>query len=719
MALSMIDVQRELILDAVRHSARGEWKVLVVDGSSKKLIDNVVREDDILNQNVTNIEKIEEKRPMNRDTDAVYILSPLSHIVDCLMADFERRRYRSAYLIWTGLLDSRMRTRLDSIPTARDMIAGFHVLSADYFPRESHLVTFRDPWSFPVLFHPACSNLVKEHLRSLAQKIVSLCVSLGEYPTIRYYRPAIPTHDAAVLCSHLAHFIQDDLDDYAHFHADFPPQVNRPRGALFVVDRSMDLTSPLVHEFTYQAMAHDLLPIREGEKVMYRTVVNEGEPTEEVKDMEIGERDQIWVENRHRHMKDTIEKLMGDFHKFLHENPHFAQSSGDQATSLNAIKDMLAGLPQFQELKEAYALHLSMAQECMNIFQQNKLPDLASVEQALATGLDEDGRKPKNLADQVVRLLDDESIGAADRLRLILLYLLWRDGLVPADTQKLLAHAQLPPQDAEVIMNLEFLGARVQRPLKDSKPAPAPLFAKPQRPASSGEEYALSRFSPKLKSMLEEYGAGTLDQNVFPFTKPQLDGASGPSAADLSQTSLRSAKPTWARARSAASEPRQRVVVFMAGGATYAEARACYDLSRASNREVILATSHMITPSLFLRQVGDLSVDRRRLDLPSERPKPKAPSHLFEPEPQPRPPPSQASSSASLPTAAAAPVPPTVPMHSMSLEPRGGGRAPNGSSTPQSVPASPRPIKSSSSGKDEKKDDKKKKHHFFSLKKDK
>lgn len=42
---------------------------------------------------------------------------------------------------------------------------------------------------------------------------------------------------------------------------------------------------------------------------------------------------------------------------------------------------MLAGLPQFQEGKEAYSLHLSMAQECMNIFQKCRLADIASVEQ--------------------------------------------------------------------------------------------------------------------------------------------------------------------------------------------------------------------------------------------------------------------------------------------------------------------------------------------------
>jgi len=39
---------------------------------------------------------------MNKEMDAVYILSPLPHIVDCLMADFERRRYRRAFVIWTS-----------------------------------------------------------------------------------------------------------------------------------------------------------------------------------------------------------------------------------------------------------------------------------------------------------------------------------------------------------------------------------------------------------------------------------------------------------------------------------------------------------------------------------------------------------------------------------------------------------------------------------------
>ena len=42
---------------------------------------------------------------MNPTTDAVYLISPLAHIVDCLMADFEKRKYRRSFLIWTTGLE--------------------------------------------------------------------------------------------------------------------------------------------------------------------------------------------------------------------------------------------------------------------------------------------------------------------------------------------------------------------------------------------------------------------------------------------------------------------------------------------------------------------------------------------------------------------------------------------------------------------------------------
>ncbi|KAI8942750.1 hypothetical protein NX059_000794 [Plenodomus lindquistii] len=717
MSVSMIEIQRELILNTIRKTTRGDWKVLIVDEDSQKLINNVVKEDDILNSNITNIERLESRRTTQRDMDAIYILTPKPHIVDCIMAEFEQRRYRGFFLIWTTLLPPPLKERIDRSQMAREQIRSFTTVHLDYHPQESHLVTFKDPWSFPMLYHPDCNNLVVKHMQELAEKITGICVGLGEYPIIRYYRPRNPTHEASVLCSHLARFVQDKLDMYAQFNQDFPPPSNRPRGALYITDRSMDLMAPFLHEFTYQAMAFDLLPIVDGDKIIYRTVVNEEDPGAEEKDMEISDRDKIWVENRHRHMKDCLDKLISDFQKFIADNPHFTNQDAQNAAGmngLNAIKDMLAGLPQFQEMKEAYSLHLTMAQKCMEIFQEHKLPDLASVEQCLATGLDEDYRKPKNMADQVVRTLDEAEVTPSDRLRLIALYILFKDGILPADLQKLLFHAQLAPPDGDVIRNLDLLGARVSRQLKEKRDPPPPLFPPKPAPPPNTEDYGLSRFNPALQDMLESHVRGTLPQDTFPFTKMSPDDAAAMQNEQPSAASLRSAKPTWAKSRLTSVEPRQRVIVFVAGGATYSEARACYDVSHKTSRDVFLVTSHMMKPTFFLRQVGDLSQPRNKLRLPCDAPPPKAPTHLFEkPEPpKPAPPPAgmKPVMQGGLPpgprvAGPGAPKPPTAAMGAINLN------APSPSSK-----HSPAPSGGSKHGGKEEKEKKKKKLHLFSSK---
>jgi syntaxin-binding protein 1 len=210
----------------------------------------------------------------------------------------------------------------------------------------------------------------------------------------------------------------------------------------------------------------------------------------------------------------------------------------------------------------------------------------------------------------------------------------------------------LPPQDGEVIHNLDLLGLRVTKPLKDNKPANQPLFPRKPPLSTQQNEDSFSRFEPNLKMMLEDQIRGTLDSTLFPFTRPQADQDDGMMQDQLAQSSLRSAKPTWARTRASADQPRQRLIVFMAGGASYAESRTCYEISNTHSKDVYLATSHMLTPGLFLRQVGDLSVDKRQLDILAERPKPVAPAHLFEQD-APQPP--------------AKPTPPTGAMASVSL----------------------------------------------------
>src|SRR5271154_5490306 len=135
MGTSMIDLQRSILLQTIRETAgHDEWKVLVLDENSKRLVDNVAKEDDILNENVTNIEQIEQRRQNNSSTDAVYLLSPLPHIVECLKADLRKRRYRRTFLIWTSPLSRSLDEDLKS-QAPHGQIANSRSLNIDFFPR--------------------------------------------------------------------------------------------------------------------------------------------------------------------------------------------------------------------------------------------------------------------------------------------------------------------------------------------------------------------------------------------------------------------------------------------------------------------------------------------------------------------------------------------------------------------------------------------------------
>lgn len=48
-----------------------------------------------------------------------------------------------------------------------------------------------------------------------------------------------------------------------------PTDGSRARSTLLITDRSMDMMAPLLHEFTYQAMANDVLPIENGTRYTF------------------------------------------------------------------------------------------------------------------------------------------------------------------------------------------------------------------------------------------------------------------------------------------------------------------------------------------------------------------------------------------------------------------------------------------------------------------
>lgn len=91
-----------------------------------------------------------------------------------------------------------------------------------------------------------------------------------------------------------------------------------------------------------------------------------------------------------------------------------------------------------------------------------------------------------------------------DKVRLLMLYILSKDGLFDDDKRKLLWHAKLQKEYWNAIDNLKLLGVQVTRPRQ--KPGEKSLRKKKDRKRTPREEeapYELSRYVPTIKRIMK------------------------------------------------------------------------------------------------------------------------------------------------------------------------------------------------------------------------
>jgi syntaxin-binding protein 1 len=88
---------------------------------------------------------------------------------------------------------------------------------------------------------------------------------VAELPNIRYFDPSNAKVNKAYK---LANYLQEEMDELIRNDPEFPhkdnPANTQKKGTLIIVERSFDMATPLLHEFTYQAMVHDLVSVQGG-----------------------------------------------------------------------------------------------------------------------------------------------------------------------------------------------------------------------------------------------------------------------------------------------------------------------------------------------------------------------------------------------------------------------------------------------------------------------
>ena len=607
-------IKKRLLNDMIRgFSSEAGGVVMLVDAFTLRVVSSVCKMSELLEENIHLVENITMKQggeylrrqPLPALT-AVYFITPTVESVNRLIADYrdkKRPMYNSCHLFFSSRLSDALLGKLKASPVI-GRVAGFKELNLEMVSIEANSFVLDSPSSLSKLFAPeetpAATDAKLQEQHRVAAMVSTLCATLGEMPHIRYAQRPVASSVAAILHSKLLELSKPG--------SSFPSRVqtDAERPTLLILDRSSDPLSPLLHEFTYQAMAQDLLPIQE-DRYRYNYVGNAGQKLS--KEVLLNDTDPLWSRLRGMHIADLGTTLHTEYKQFIAEHPEaakLAKQGGEK--ELKTMTEGLRGMPKFQEMSARYSLHMALTQELMKRYQECSLETVATLEQNMATGEDAQGKAYKSALPELRALLErsDLLLSPVDKMRLLMIYVITQDGIKQEERRQLNHIAGISPEDQVAILNLYYLTVTLLQGTGAKKGKGA------AKAKANDQGYDVSRYVPPLKRTVEDLLTSGLSTSEYPFVAPPDallasarddaskkkkgggGGASGGGVADVPATG-------------------RRLIVFVLGGLSYSELRAMHELARAQNREILIGTTAMLTPQTYLLALKEM----KQLDTPA------------------------------------------------------------------------------------------------------
>lgn len=564
-------------------------KVLLLDASTTQTVSCVYSQTEILGREVYLVSRLDDSSQnpnlgehinangsvsnlndltmsMPSHLKAVCYLRPTDINAGLLVRELASPRFSEYHIFFSGVVSGGL-LRLIAENDEQELVKQVQEFYGDFLPINEDLVTLncRNTLAMSAATGTAWARDLAHLYERNRRGVEGMLLSLRKQPTqIRYQR-------SSALAQQLARDVSDSIASDQIFHF-------RKSGSgtlLLILDRLDDPVTPLLSQWTYQAMVHELLGLNNN-RVILRGAPNIAKDLEEV--VLSAQQDEFFRKNRHANfgeLGEAIQKLLNDYQK---------HTASHDPSKLNSIEDMQRFMEKFPELRSQshnVSKHVAIMGELARLVDICSLMDVSQFEQELACA-DDHSAHMKELMEK----LGSPSVKIPDKLRLGMLYALRYEDSGDVNLVKTaMARGGVSEDMIELVDTiLRYGGSKARGPglYGERSKDLMTKMTKSILTSVQGVSNVYAQHVPVLMDTIQSICRGKLRMESHPYLAGKPPGAG------------------------TGNDPvPEDIIVFMAGGVTYEEATKIDEFNRTNpfKVKVVLGGSTIHNSTSFLEEL--------------------------------------------------------------------------------------------------------------------
>ena len=336
----------------------------------------------------------------------IVVVRPTDTNIKQLQTLIQSKQFAEYYIYFTNIVSSTLLEQLAS-SDKYSCVVQIYEYYLDYYILNEYTYHFNCYGSTQLSYKD--TNQWLQYERELydihIQSLLCIFLSMKKKPDIRF---ASSSDICRMISNDLERTINNEYDLFSFNSTDTP--------LCLILDRHSDCYTPLLHQWTYKAMIHDLLNIKHNRVTLPEHKSSTLTSTQQQHDVTLNSNaayttDPFYSNSQYLNFGDlgaAVKQMVSEYSQ--------KKSTTNKLDTIEELTHAVESLPELKQVTNNVNKHVSLMIELNNVVNQQQLMKCSEIEQDIVCTDD------YNVYDRIINIMNDSTILFMNKLRIVMLY---------------------------------------------------------------------------------------------------------------------------------------------------------------------------------------------------------------------------------------------------------------------------------------------------------